>query len=143
MTVLRPARSDDAAAIARLLDALGYGATDGFLARRIVQQCSHPDAALVVAEEKGRVVGVMSLHVIPQLALTGDFCRISYLCVDEGARGRGIGKLLADHAEACARERGCDRIELHSHERRSGAHAFYARLGYEESPKYFIRRLVR
>ena len=45
--------------------------------------------------------------------------------------------------EACrlAVKRGCDRIELHCHARRTNAHGFYARLGYTESPKYFVKSL--
>ncbi|MFM2483785.1 hypothetical protein [Celerinatantimonas yamalensis] len=38
---------------------------------------------------------VISVHFIPQLALAGDFARISYFCVADTARGRGIGAYMA------------------------------------------------
>ncbi|WP_139803611.1 GNAT family N-acetyltransferase, partial [Cronobacter sakazakii] len=83
-----------------------------------------------------------SLHFIPQLALKGDFCRISYFCVSSNARSKGIGRLLESEGETLARARGCDRIEVHCHSRRSDAHRFYYRQGYTESPKYLCKSLV-
>lgn len=142
MIHLRQAQAADADAIARLLDALGYPDTGAFIRERLAQLLAHPDACLLVAVEGPRVAGVISLHFIPQLALAGDFCRISYFCVDEGARGGGIGAMLEERAAELARTRGCDRMELHCHARRTGAHRFYARQGYAESPKYFVKSLA-
>ena len=138
---IREAVLEDGPALAGLLEQLGYPGTRSFLGRRILEQLSHPDALLLVAQTEGQVIGFVSLHVIPQLALAGDFCRVSYLCVDERMRGLGVGALLEHRAEEHARARGCDRIELHSNARRVDAHRFYARVGYEESPKYLIKRL--
>ncbi|WP_019142973.1 GNAT family N-acetyltransferase [Noviherbaspirillum massiliense] len=141
-TRIRPATASDAGALAQLLAELGYPGTEAFIAQKIAQQAAHPDALLLVATEGERILGLISLHFIPQLALPGDFCRISYFCVSETARGRGIGAQLERRAESEARARHCDRIELHCHSRRTGAHRFYARQGYEESPKYFMKTLT-
>lgn len=139
---LRDALVTDAEAIIRLLGALGYPGTEPFIRARIAQLLDHPDERLLVAVDAGRVVGVISLHFIPQLALAGDFCRISYLCVDEDARGAGVGAMLEARAVELARERGCDRIELHCHARRTEAHRFYDRQGYVESPRYYVKPLA-
>lgn len=139
---LRDAHPGDAATLVRLLAQLGYPGGEAFVGQRIARQLAHPDALLLVAVLQGEVLGFISLHFIPQLALPGDFCRLSYLCVDERARGQGIGAMLERRAVQEARLRGCDRIELHSHERRSAAHRFYFREGYEESPKYLMKRLA-
>lgn len=139
--VLREAEPRDAAALVRLLAQMGYPGAEAFIERRLAQQLEHPDALLLVAEAQGEVLGFMSLHFIAQLALPGDFCRLSYLCVDEQARSLGTGALLERRAVEEARRRGCDRIELHSHQRRTAAHRFYFREGYEESPKYLMKRL--
>lgn len=138
---VRPATLADAPALLPLLEQLGYPDCDGFVERRIAELIAHPDAALWVAQAEGEVLGFISLHFVPQLARAGDFCRISYLCVAEDARSLGLGALLEAAAEREARRRGCDRIELHSHQRRTRAHQFYARQGYEESPKYLMKRL--
>lgn len=142
MPRVREARRDDVVTIARLLAQLGYPASDELIDRRLQQQLDHDDACLLVAEgDDAQLLGFISLHFIAQLALEGDFCRISYLCVDSTARSRGIGELLVQAAEQRARGRGCDRIELHCDVRREAAHRFYERLGYEDAPKYFRRSL--
>ncbi|AHL76435.1 GNAT family acetyltransferase [Stutzerimonas stutzeri] len=139
---MREAHRGDTAAIARLLGELGYSGSDEFIERRLQQQLSHDDACLLVAEaDAGQLLGFISLHLIVQLALEGDFCRISYLCVDSTARSQGIGEQLVQAAEQRARARGCDRMELHCDVRRDAAHRFYARLGYEDAPKYLRRML--
>ncbi|AJI95135.1 GNAT family N-acetyltransferase [Yersinia ruckeri] len=138
---IRQARLSDEMAISQLLVALDYPGTGTFLQQRLQQLIEHPDSRLLVATLGSEVCGFISLHFIPQIALVGEFCRISYLCVSEKVRGEGIGKQLLDEAEKIACERGCDRMELHSHSRRIKAHSFYAREGYEESPKYFVKRL--
>jgi len=142
MPRVREARRDDAVTIARLLGQLGYPASDELIDRRLEQQLDHDDACLLVAEgDDGQLLGFISLHFIAQLALERDFCRISYLCVDSTTRSQGIGELLVQAAEQRARGRGCDRMELHCDVRRDAAHRFYARLGYEDAPKYFRRSL--
>ncbi|HSV81001.1 MAG TPA: GNAT family N-acetyltransferase [Ramlibacter sp.] len=137
--LLRPARLGDTRALAELLRQLDYPDTEAFLADRLRTLAAHPDAQVQVAEVDGRVLGVIALHFLPQLAVAGDFCRIAYLCVAEGARGLGVGAQLEQFALDQARRRGCDRIELHSSSHRVAAHRFYARQGYRESPKYLVK----
>jgi GNAT superfamily N-acetyltransferase len=142
MVDIRTAQESDADAISELLTSLGYAGTPPFVRARIAQLLAHPDEELLVATDNATVLGVISLHFIPQLALAGDFCRISYFCVDEAARGAGAGAALESRATEMARARGCDRIEVHCHSRRVDAHRFYFRQGYAESPKYLIKSLV-
>ncbi|WP_313025058.1 GNAT family N-acetyltransferase [Pseudomonas lopnurensis] len=139
--LIRDAHLADLPAIGALLAQLGYAGTEAFLAERLAQQLNHPDVVVLVAEQDGRVLGLISLHFIAQLALAGDFCRISYLCVDAAARAGGIGAALVAAAQQLAEQRGCDRMELHCDSRRVAAHAFYARLGYEDAPKYLRKSL--
>lgn len=94
-----------------------------------------------MAVEGERVLGVLSLHFLPQLALAGDIGRISYFCVDDRARGAGVGRRLLAEGEALAHRRGCDRLEVHCHSRRERAHTFYRREGFVEAPKYFAKLL--
>ncbi len=140
MLSIRHATAADAPAMLGLLGELGYPGGEAFIGRRLDALLAHPDAGLLVACEGDRICGLISLHFIPQLALAGDFCRISYLCVTAAARGRGVGQALEEKAAELARERGCDRIELHCDARRTGAHAFYERLGYRQAPRYYVRR---
>ena len=139
---IRPAQLTDGFALISLLAELGYGDTEHLMQHRLQQLIDHPDEVLMVAEDRQTVLGFMSLHFIPQLALAGDFARISYFCIAEGERSKGAGQHLLQYAERLARERGCDRMEVHCHESRLKANQFYARAGYSESPCYRIRMLT-
>lgn len=141
--LIRDAVVGDAAMVSQLLADLDYPASEAEVAQRIVSMAGNPDSRLLVAEEQGEALGFISLHFIPQIALAGEFCRISYLCVSSNSRGGGIGQRLVDEAERLSLARGCDRMEVHSHTRRVRAHQFYDRAGYEDSPKYLIKRLIQ
>ena len=138
---IRSVHIEDAAAISHLMLQLGYPDTAEFMVRRIEAVLTDPMAECWVAEWQNGVAGVLSVNFIPQIALAGDFARLSYFCIDELARGQSVGKKLLEKAESIARQRGCDRIEVHCHQRRVDAHRFYLREGFSESPKYFIKSL--
>ena len=138
---IRPAQPEDRFALISLLNELGYGNTDSFMDRRLRQLTDHPDEVLLVAEDRQTVLGFLSLHFIPQLALAGDFARISYFCIADGKRSEGVGHQLLSHAEKLAKAHGCDRMEVHCHEQRTKANAFYSREGYSEAPRYLIKNL--
>jgi ribosomal protein S18 acetylase RimI-like enzyme len=140
--MIRNATLSDAPQIARLLAQLGYPVTPKLVERQLAALLDddHEDLLMAETHEK-KVIAFLELHYIPQVAFAGEFARISYLCVDKEVRSRGVGKKLEREACRLASQRGCDRIELHCHARRTDAHGFYARQGYTESPKYFVKKL--
>jgi GNAT superfamily N-acetyltransferase len=139
---IRPANNSDWIAIAQLLDQLDYPGTARFLEEKIKKITAHPDERLLVYEgTEGRIVAFISLHFIPQIALEGDFARISYFAVEDSARSLGIGRKMEEYCTQLAKDRGCHLMEVHCHTRRSRAHDFYYRQGYTESPKYLIKKL--
>jgi len=138
---IRSARLSDGPAIEQLLDQLGYTGTEGFLPQKLRRILADPDERLLVYETAAGVVAFISVHFIPQIAVAGDFARISYFSVDDSVRGQGTGREMEEYVAMLAQERGCDRIEVHCHSRREDAHRFYFRQGYEEAPKYLVKRL--
>jgi GNAT superfamily N-acetyltransferase len=138
---IRNAQVNDWQAIASLLGQLGYPVEEDLLKAKIALLCQQPNEALFVYERENHVVAFLSMHFIPQLGLTGDFARITYFAVDEAYRHTGIGKEMETYCADVARQRGCDRLELHCHARRTDAHRFYQRQGYVESPKYLMKML--
>ncbi|MBP1744709.1 MAG: family acetyltransferase [Firmicutes bacterium] len=138
---IRSAKPEDWKEISELLDQLGYPETESFIKDKIEQLLKHPDEKLLVFEKDDRVVAMISIHFIPQIALKGDFARISYFVVDRQHRNHGIGKELEQYCFDLATERKCDRIEVHCHARRRLAHRFYFRQGFEESPKYLMKMI--
>jgi GNAT superfamily N-acetyltransferase len=152
--MIRLAIAADAPGISRLLTQLEYPGTEDFITSRLETMLADPAETLLVwseppaasnspadPPEREVILAILSLHFIPQLALKGDFARISYFAVDKDTRSRGIGAGLEAEATRLARERGCTLLEVHCHTRRTRAHEFYARQGFEESPKYLIKRL--
>ena len=89
----------------RIAGRTGLSRHGGFCADKIARIAAHPDARLLVAQAgDGGVQGFIGLHFIVQLALPGDFCRITYFCVSEAARGLGVGRELEETAARLARE---------------------------------------
>jgi len=138
---IRKAESGDWQGISRLLTQLEYPGTVDFIQEKLKQMLNDPAEALLVWSEPPNILGFLSLHFIPQIALKGDFARISYFAVDNEARSNGIGRQLEERASRIARDRACTQMEVHCHTRRTRAHEFYARQGWTESPKYLIKRL--
>ena len=140
--MIRPATVEDAYVIEKLLAELGYTDTSSFISTRINELSKHPDAMLFLYELEGSPVALLSLHIIPQIALFGSFLRISYFIVEENARSLKIGSELEAFATHIAQEKGSDRIEVHCHERRKDAHRFYEQHGYVESSKYYVKQIT-
>lgn len=138
---IRLAQWEDTETICYLLKQMGYSQPLKVVQEQFQILSKDPNAITLVAADDLKVYGVLSLYFIPQIALQGDFAKICYLCVDEKMRSKGVGHLLVQEAERLAKQRGCDRMELHSGIHRPLAHQFYLREGYVEAPKYFRKAL--
>jgi GNAT superfamily N-acetyltransferase len=138
---IRKAHVEDWQQICLLLNQLEYPNSERFLKEKLEVLLKDHNEVLLVYEEDNRVIALISVHFIPQLAVKGDFARSSYFAVDQNIRSRGIGRSIEEYCTDLAVKRHCDRIEVHCHSRREEAHRFYRRQGYTESPKYFIKML--
>jgi GNAT superfamily N-acetyltransferase len=85
----------------------------------------------------GRVVGVAGVTYSWLLHADAPTARLMSIVVDEGCRGRGIGRQLVEASVEQARNWGCDRIELTSRLERAAAHSFYEAVGFEHTSKRF------
>jgi PhnO protein len=63
------------------------------------------------------------------------------LVVAEGLRGGGIGTALVEAAAERLKAAGCGLLEVTSNIKRSRAHGFYERLGFERTSYRFARIL--
>ncbi|MGI5127263.1 GNAT family N-acetyltransferase [Pseudonocardia sp. CA-107938] len=129
----RPAQPADVAAIARL----AHDAYQHYTARigRPPAPMTADYAAAVaagttwVAESDGRILG------FAVLLDAADHLLLENVAVDPQAQGRGIGGRLLDLAEAEARRRGHDRVELYTNEAMTENLAYYPRKGYVETDR--------
>jgi GNAT superfamily N-acetyltransferase len=137
---IRDARADDGAAIASLLVQLGYETEAVAVAPRLERLVIVGDR-VVVAVLEDEVVGLAHLHASPTIEHERPAAKIGALVVDESRRGEGIGRALVEAMEAEARARRCGLLFLTTAGRREDAHAFYRRVGLEETGTRFTKTL--
>ncbi len=102
--------------------------------QEVEELLSNPERPVFVADEGG-VLGYLMGQFIDNgksrnLAPIKTFY-IDDLCIDEGARGRGAGTLLYNHALAFAKQNGCYNVTLHVWACNPAAEAFYKKCGME------------
>lgn len=138
---VRPARAEDADALAVLSTQLGYPSTREDLLRRLSVIEGRPHHAVFAAEVDGVIAGWA--HVLIDIHLeSGEFAEVAGLVVDERLRGKGVGSRLLDAAEAWARERGAVTVRIRSNVIRADAHRFYRNALYSvrKEQKVFEKR---
>ena len=103
---------------------------------------ANPDDMILVAEEAGRILGVLQLTFLPGLARGGAVrAQVEGVRVAAAARGRGLGRRMFEEVFARARARGCSLVQLTSDRTRTGAQAFYESLGFAPSHTGFKKPL--
>ncbi len=92
---------------------------------------ANPNTVLLAARDTdtAQIVGTLTLAFfrIP----TGLQARIEDVVVDEGARGRGVGRLLTEAAIERARSDGAKAVGLTSRPAREAANRLYAGMGFD------------
>jgi hypothetical protein len=109
---VRKAEPADAAAVGRLLGALGHALPDDETASRLRWFSRSGADHLLVAISEGAAVGVLTLTVMPRLTHDGPFARITFLGVPEGPDLRWIERALLGEAERLARRHRCTAMEV-------------------------------
>ncbi|MCY1016133.1 GNAT family N-acetyltransferase [Pyxidicoccus sp. MSG2] len=100
------------------------------------------DNELIVGELAGEVIATLQLTYIPGLSRGGmRRALVEAVRVRADLRGQRIGEQLMEDAMARARARGCGLMQLTTDKRRTDAHRFYARLGFEASHEGMKRAL--
>lgn len=136
--VIRPARPDDAAAVAALLAGGAMTVTEDPADVGSYRRAIAEGGGLLVAEKQGRVVGACQLLFLPHIQHNGGRCaEIESMHVAAGERGGGIGSALLGEAVQRARAAGCYRVQLTSNKSRPDAHRFYLRHGFQASHEGF------
>lgn len=106
--------------------------------KQIFADASTP--VFVDVDEKGHVLGycfcvihdnTQSLHLQRIKTLY-----IDDLCVDENARGKGVGKRLYEYIVEYARQQGCHNLTLNVRECNRNALGFYRRMGLNTQKTY-------
>lgn len=136
---IRAAEPADAAALARLIDQLGYRVTAAEVAARL--PLLGPGEHALIAALEDRVVGSLTTSTMRVLHRPAPVGRIAMMVVEADLRGRRIGERLVREAERLLAEGGCYMVEVTSQLQRVDAHRFYERLGYEKTSVRLARTL--
>lgn len=95
--------------------------------RKIMSDCDTP--VLVAADDKDRVLGyafcIFQQHRDSHILTDIKTLYIDDLCVDEGQRGNGVGKVIYDAVVRLAKEQGCYNVTLNVWCCNEPAMAFY------------------
>lgn len=129
----------DSATLACLFTELGFPASTQDISARL----SKTGNIGLVAVLDERVVGVITINVMPVLHRSEPVGRVSALVVAQSSRNLGIGSSLVAQAESLLALAGCKLIEVTSNFRLKQAHGFYKSLGYEATSYRFKKNLVR
>jgi len=140
---IRPAESADAAAVADLIGELARDGdwespvTTAYAARYL----THPGHGVLLAEEDGEPLGLISYSIRPNLYHAADSCLIEELIVRRRDRGRGIGRALVEELERLAAARPCAEISVTTLPANNKAIRFYRRLGLTDEALYLEKHL--
>jgi ribosomal protein S18 acetylase RimI-like enzyme len=140
---IRDARADDISAMARLLGQL-FAIESDFVFREQAQKDGlflllHQAACLLVADEDGVVVGMVSVQPLISTAQGGMVGLLEDLVVDEAWRGKGIGSQLLSAALDWAREQGLTRVQLLADRNNEAALQFYFRRSFQSTQLVCLR----
>lgn len=137
--VIRAAKPDNIAAIARFLSANG-GGSKAAVAKRIAAVIE-AQGAIIVAERRA-IIGCLAWTVVPALHRE-PAARIATLLVADKYQREGIGRALVEEAERLLAAVGYRDVEVMSAIEIRSAHGFFRKLGFEETSYRFAKSLSK
>ncbi len=109
------------------------GPTTKYTEAELAQILQNDDTPVFIcADDQGRVLGhgfCILQRFGGQLMTEHDTLYVDDICVDEAARGMGVGRAIYDYIVDYARSLGCYNVTLNVWTCNPGAKAFYEKLG--------------
>ena len=152
---IRFAKPEDALQILGLLEQIGQvhyhirpdifqASAQKYGASQVLARMTNPETPTFVAVEDGKVLGYSFCEIKrfcghPVMADRKEMF-LEDLCVDESARGKGVGRAL--HGFVCdyAKKLGCYSLTLHVWSNNAGAVRFYEEMGMK--PQRYIMETI-
>jgi redox-sensitive bicupin YhaK (pirin superfamily)/ribosomal protein S18 acetylase RimI-like enzyme len=107
------------------------------------RQLEKPEVAILVAEERGEVIGYAyaAIEGYDYMSLRGPAGVLYDIVVDPEHRGRGVGRLLLDASLRFLRSRGAPRVVLSAAEQNQAAQRLFASSGFRRTMVEMTREL--
>jgi GNAT superfamily N-acetyltransferase len=141
---LREATSVDAPSIVMLIRTLArvmdvVSPVDEAYVREYI---ASPGSGILVADDGGQVVGLLSYSLRPSLVHAGRSCVIEELVVDQTTQRQGIGARLVEDLLRRAAEWGCIEISVTTLAGQRGAIEFYKARGFSDDAVLLEKHLA-
>lgn len=136
--LVRPLRPDDQAGWRPLWDGYNafYGRSGATALPEAITEATWQrffDAAepvhAFVAEQDGRIVGLVHFLYHRSTTRLHDVCYLQDLFTDSTLRGKGVGRALIQAVYAAAREAGSSRVYWHTHASNTPGRTLYDKVG--------------
>lgn len=140
---IRPARTGDEPVITRLIRQLAasLGEASSLGDSYALRYMETPGAGALVAVLGGRIVGLVSYTLRPNLYHAAPCLMIEELVVDEPFRGRGLGGSLLDAVVAFGAEKGCAEVSVSTMTTNTAALDLYRKHGFGDEAVLLERHL--
>ena len=138
---VRAVEAADVEALADLMTQLGYETRASEMQMRMETILANKNYATLVAVSGGKVCGMIGTFTCYSYEHNNPGGRILALVVSEKMRGRGVGEALIAAAERDLAQKNITRVAVDTHFRRTQAHEFYEKLGYEKNGFRLVKEL--
>ena len=139
--IVRRLTADDTADAMSLYRELTAGPTD-LPEEQFAVVLKHNGTLVFGAECDGRIIGMITLHILPNVTWTGrPYALVENVVTTRAHRGMGVARRIMEAAINAAWEADCYKIMLLTSQAR-GAKGFYEAVGFSSENKYgmIIRR---
>jgi GNAT superfamily N-acetyltransferase len=109
---------------------------DEITAKSIWQNIKNQNIKYFIAKENEKIIASCYVCIIPNLTRGGKSVGfIENVITDEKYRKRGIGKTVMENVIKYAKEQYCYKVLLQSGNKRTDAHPFYEKIGFDGTSK--------
>jgi ribosomal protein S18 acetylase RimI-like enzyme len=136
--LIREATCDDADKIVRLIQELATNVDEPSLITTcyVCHSIKTPGFGVLLAEESGQVVGLLSYSIRPSLFHSANSGLIEDLVVDKAFRGKSIGSALLEEFMSQMEAMGCAEVSVTTMPDNTGAQRFYRTHGLVDEAVY-------
>jgi GNAT superfamily N-acetyltransferase len=141
MLEIRNVHLSDSESIAGLMTQLGYPTSEDEMNERLTRLLPSTSRHCYLAIFDGTVAGFIAMDVNPYFEKNSYYGRILALVVDDRFRGQKIGERLVEKSEIWFLEQNATEVLVNSHVKRTAAHRFYEKLGYDKTGFRFVKKI--
>jgi len=140
---VRQAAPTDAPAIVELIGELArtLGGTSPITQDYVGEYIAFPGSSILLAQEDGRVAGLLSYSLRPNLYHAANSALIEELVVRESARGRGVGSALMSELLRRLPSQGCAEVSVTTMPDNERAIRFYRSHGLVDEAVFLEKHL--